>query len=760
MASLLHTLAFSLSTFLIISRMDIEKHTTRPHTLDKALTRRTVLYVLYSVVLVYIATSFSKYTFDREFPLVATSGVSEEYSKLILHSLETNNVGKLLYDYTRDNQLAGTNLKMVNYTLEKYKELGLQDAIVDEYTAYISYPLNQSVVLFKDNEVKYVPSLQEDTLKEDPNSYEKVPAFLGYAGNGNVTAEYVYCNYGTFEDFNKLEESGVLLKGKIAIVRYGKIFRGLKVKFAQDHGMAAVVIYTDTYDDGEVIVENGFDAYPNGPARNPSAIQRGSSQFLSVIPGDPTTPGYAIKPGEDLPREDPFISTPRIPAIPMSFKEIQPILSKLSGHGPKIDSWEDGLVKDFDYSVGPNPKYTLNVYNKQDFNISTMHNIMGKIKGKDDSKFILVGNHHDSWTPAAADPHSGSAAVLEVIRAFRDLSATGWEPRVSIVFASWDGEEYGLIGSTEFAEYYSWKLKKECIAYLNTDVASVGSILSIQSSPLLNHVLLESAKQIPYPNSTISLYDHFFQHHEKIGTLGSGSDYTVFLEHLGIPSADMGFSNDLKTAPVFQYHSLYDSYHWMSEFADPGFVFHNLLAKFLALTTLHLSTEPVIPFRTGDYAIALSEYYDNLDIPDQWNFDHVDKCHHHNSTELLESVKAKLDELKTSSAEFDVEIMNILALYEKWDSLTYWQRIKLHFRAKGVNSILQYFERHLLYGKGLNERPWFKHFAYASGRYTGYKGQELPFLAEAIEDLDRKDFFHALRHFNGLLSTLIRMTTL
>ena len=691
-------------------------------------------------------------------------------SSVLLSSLETNLAGEWLKDYSVDNQLAGTNLAMVNYTLAKFQEFGLENAYIDQYTAYVSYPLDSSLALLdNDSAVVYTPALIEDQLDEDPNSSYHVPAFFGYAASGNITAEYVYCNYGTYEDFQALLQLGVDLKGKIAIARMGAIFRGLKVKFAQDLGMSGVLLYTDTGDDGEVVVENGFKPYPHGFARNPSSIQRGSVIFSTA--GDPTTPGYAIKPGEKKPRVDPT-TVPKIPVLPISYREVTPILEKLSGHGPKIDGW-DGRVKDYDYSVGPNANYTLNLYNKQEFNISIMNNIMGKITGLDDSKFILVGNHHDSWTPAAADPHSGSAALLEIIRAFGDLVKSGWQPKISIVFASWDGEEYGLLGSTEYAEYYQYELKRKCVAYINSDVATIGSILTMEASPLLNDLLLETTKELQYPNSTITLYDHFMDKKGgRIGTLGSGSDYTAFLEHLGIPSVDMGFSNSMKNSSVYQYHSLYDSYYWMSKFGDPGFVFHNLMAKYMSLLILHLSDEPVLRLRTNNYAVELQKYYHDLKVPSQWlnqtqvrhcghageSFEAVKK--HHSLEKLIKKVQKKMQVLDLKTGEYDDYLRELVDLYEHWESLTYWQRIKLHFKTKAANSVLQYFERHFLDHKGLNSRPWYKHVVYASGRYTGYKGQELPGLAEAIEDDNLDDFTERLGKLGEILDTLLRMCSL
>lgn len=705
--------------------------------------------------LVGTALWFARPTADLLIKLQTTPNDNAHYElakNVLLQALQTNYAGNWSKEYSEELQLGGTNLGMVNYTLHQFEKLGLQDTYIDSYTSYMSYPLENGLNLLKNGTVVFTPKLVEDILDEDPTSKHSVPAFLGFAGNGNVTAEYVYCNYGTHDDFKLLAELGVPLEGKIAVIRYGKIFRGLKVKFAQEHGMVGALLYTDVYDDGEVTEKNGYKAYPDGPARNPSAIQRGSSMFLSMTPGDPTTPGYAIKPGEIKKRVSPYDVIPRIPALPISYREVQPILAKLKGKGPKVDSWT-GSVDGFDYSIGPSVDHTLNLYSKQEFNVTTINNIMGKIKGKDDSKFILIGNHHDSWTPSAGDPHSGSASMLEIIRAFGELSKTGWVPSVTIVFAGWDAEEYGLIGSTEFAEYYQAKLKKECIAYLNTDVAAVGPILNIQASPLLNDVLLTSAKELIYPNSTKTLYEHFISNKGHIGTLGSGSDYTVFLEHLGIPSVDVGFSTDPKKSPIYQYHSIYDSYHWMKEFGDPDFVFHNALSKYLSLVILHLVDEPILKLRTHDYATALSSYFHNLEIPSQWS---IKKCHNP-VKKLIKHIEDKLESLELNTLENDANLEKYSQMHENWDNLSYYQRIKLHFKTKAANTVLTYFERHLLDDEGLKGRKWFKHFAYASGRYTGYQGQELPGLAEAIEDHNQKDFEAKLVVFEKILGNLNNM---
>ncbi|GMG55992.1 unnamed protein product [Ambrosiozyma monospora] len=462
--------------------------------------------VIITLGLTVLITTFSKLSSRL---LGSPELTEDELVSHYLNTLQTNLAANWSYAYSRDNQLAGTNLKMVKWAQSQYQSFGL-DSEIDEYTALVSYPIDQSISLLGTNitrngsysKVIYKPSLKEDIIKEDPTSKLQVPAFLGYAKSGNVTAQFIYANYGTKKDFEKLVELGVPLKGKIAIIRYGAIFRGLKIKFAQDHGIAAVLLYSDPYDDGEIVPQNGYKTYPNGFARNPSAIQRGSAQFLSFGPGDPSTPGYAIKPGEEekhgINRTDPSFSIPSIPALPISYREVTPILKTLNGYGAQIPEWQDnhGLIENFDYSVGPNPNFTLNLYNKQDFNVTTMYNILTKVEGHNKDDVIIIGNHHDSWVPAAGDPHSGSAVVMELGRALGELVKLGWKPKRSIWLASWDGEEYGLIGSTEFGEYHADFLQKKVVAYLNLDVATIGGNLKMNASPLLYSLLRDVADKL------------------------------------------------------------------------------------------------------------------------------------------------------------------------------------------------------------------------------------------------------------------------
>ncbi|VEU22465.1 DEKNAAC103460 [Brettanomyces naardenensis] len=682
-------------------------------------------------------------------------------ARAYLSTLQTNLASNWSRKYSGSKQLAGTNLAMVNWTRDQFEEFGLK-ATIDQYVSYVSYPESQSLSLVKSGKPVYQATLKEDYVKGDPDTKTFVPAFLGYAGSGNVTASYVFCNYGTHEDFDILDSLGIDLKGKVAVIRYGEIFRGLKVKFAQDRGASAVVLFTDPVDDGNITEANGYKTYPDGPARNPSSIQRGSVQFLSQLPGDPTTPGYAVKPGENKSRSDPYLSTPKIPVLPVSSREIAPILTKLNGYGSKVANWTKGLIEGFDYSTGPNPNYSINVYSKQNYTYTPMNNVLAKIEGHNSHEVIIIGNHHDSWTPSAGDPHSGSAVLLELARGLGQLAKIGWKPQRTILFASWDGEEYGLLGSTEYGEYYSDLLKKNTVAYINLDLAVAGSNLHLGSSPLLYDVLKDTAALLPY-SDTQSLLQHYrsVSGGGHIANLGSGSDFTVFLDHLGIPSADLGFEGDLNSA-VYQYHSIFDSFTWMEKYGDPGFKYHNLMSKYVGLLVLKLSETKVLPLRTRPYSMKLQEFFDKAvsEVPEEWLQSKVfnSSCPHHKNitvSNIVDNVKLKLGKLSSKTTAFDSGANGQQYDFDHWDDLSYWQKFKLEWAVKRTNFWLKFYERFFLREEGLKGRPWFKHIVFASGRYTGYSGQQLPAMLEAVEDGERDDFVDNLVYFDKVISRLI-----
>lgn len=708
---------------------------------------------------VYLGKSPSKLT---------TSEAESEFIRVLNHSNYARNWS---YHYTQQQHLLGQNMELVDWTKLKFKEFGLVDTKVETYDVYLNSPVDHALKLVsKKGKVLYSASLKEDALPEDPTSQnDTVPTFHGYSANGNVTAAYFYANYGRKLDFDTLVKLGVNMTGKIAIVRYGAIYRGLKVKFAQEVGASGVVMYSDPGDDGEFIPQNGYKQYPHGPARNEASVQRGSVMYLSYGPGDPTTPGYASK--GKVKREDPYKTIPKIPSLPVSYRDITPILVELNGKGVsglKLGPDWVGKLEGFDYSVGLSPAEEvvtplLNLYNEQEYSIVPIHNVFGTIKGVNEDEVIVVGNHRDAWIRGGAgDPNSGSAAMLEILRGLQEACELGFKPYRSILFASWDGEEPGLLGSTEWAEDHASWISKKVVAYLNVDSAVTGNTLLLESSPVLKNLLLNVAKEVEYPKGG-TLHEHYmtsiFKGHVPI--LGSGSDYTVFLDHLGIPSFDLGFACNPETDPIYQYHLNYDSFYWMETFTDPGFVYHNVVSKYLGKIILRLSGPELLQLDMLQSALDIHSYFDDVlkDIPQEWYHYKGREPHNYEPfgnlmafRDLQASAEKPHFEFVNEFTEAVKMVKNALKLFEKntlaldelrralqadlYKSKTFWQRSKTVPKVVFTNLKLGLLEKAFLYADGLNDRPWFKHTIFASGRYTGYAGQSLPGLREAIEDND------------------------
>ncbi|KAL2063386.1 hypothetical protein VTL71DRAFT_5191 [Oculimacula yallundae] len=676
--------------------------------------------------------------------------------------------------YTAGPHLAGKNYSQVLWTQERWEEFGIKADII-AYDVYINYPLGHRLALYEKKKtkdeveawkVKFEASLEEDVLEEDPTTglENRIPTFHGYSASGNVTAPYVYVNYGTYQDFEDLINANISLSGKIAIAKYGGIFRGLKVKRAQDLGMIGCVIFTDPGDDGVLTDEKGVDLYPDGPGRNPSSVQRGSTQFLSVAPGDPTTPGYPSKPG--VPRAPVDSAIPSIPSIPISYVDAIPILKALNGHGPSAKDfnkfWQKNLglgYKGVKYNVGPSPDdLVLNLVNEQEYVTTPLWNVIGVINGTLPDEVIVIGNHRDAWIAGGAgDPNSGSAALNEVIRSFGVALAKGWKPLRTIVFASWDGEEYGLIGSTEWVEEYLPWLNHANVAYVNVDVATTGQKFGASASPLLNKVLYEVTSLVQSPNQTVkgqTVGDVWDGH---IATMGSGSDFTAFQDYAGIPSVDFGFTadaNDKKAGSVYHYHSNYDSYYWMNKYGDPGFHYHVTVAKLWGLFTARLAEAPVIPLNATDYAIALDGYISKVEAKVDSAIMGIQSEEEETEARARPTPAAPKGDLSNLKLSFKrlhkaaLKLKEAAEAHDSWaaelseeagENIPWWKwfsKIKLYYEIRRVNDKYKYLERQFLHDEGLDGRPWFKHVVYAPGLWTGYAGAVFPGLVESIDDKD------------------------
>ncbi|EFW99317.1 peptidase s8/s53 [Grosmannia clavigera kw1407] len=742
---------------------------------------------------------------------MASGGITPgELKEILLTTPSNDSAAEWLRYYTAGPHMAGQNYSQATWTRDRWTEWGAKSHIT-AYDLYLNRPVEHALSLLRPKatepgewDVTFEASLEEDVLEADPTTglADGVPTFHGYSASGNVTGPLVYVNYGTYEDYADLQRANISLEGAIAIARYGGIFRGLKVKRAQDLGAVGVLLYSDPGDDGEITEENGYAAYPDGPARQPSSVQRGSVQFLSVAPGDPTTPGYPSKPGVPRGPTDKYI--PSIPSLPISYVDAVPLLQALNGHGPsakQLGQWWDrklGLHNHgVDYNVGPTPatEALVHLYSAQAYTTTPIWDVVGVINGSAlPNEVVVVGNHRDAWIiGGAADPNSGSAVLNEVVRAFGEATARGWQPLRTIVFASWDGEEYGLLGSTEWVEEYLPWLSATSLAYVNIDVGVSGTEFSASAVPLLHDLLHVVAGEVASPNQTVvgqTIADTWSGH---IGPLGSGSDYTAFLDHAGIASLDVGFGGG-PGSPVYHYHSNYDSYHWMATYCDPGFVYHAAMARLFGLLVARLADDAVVPFRAADYAAQLLVYvakirtqlahHDNStaavwtglaedeqetsqggyrgshQVDEQVAARGVNRAGHQEDIDVqttkkhfahaLDRLEAAVADLAAPADKLDDKADSLRAALEAISETTGWldgllahlHRIWLAFQVAVVNHKYQRLERQFLYDGGLDGRDWFKHVVYAPGLWTGYAGAVFPGL---VENIDAGNWTNAIR---------------
>ncbi|KAJ4410514.1 hypothetical protein N0V91_002000 [Didymella pomorum] len=640
--------------------------------------------------------------------------VLDANEQILINSFDNTSISTWSYYYTHGDHIAGRNESMAQWTADKWAEYGFTSRL-DEYYVFLNYPVSHSLVLTYPNGSTYTPTLQEDVLEEDPTtSYpNSISTFHGYSFTGNASAEYVYVGRGQQVDFERLEALGVDFEGKIALAKYGGPFRGLKVKNAQDHGMIGAVIFSDPGDDGNMTEAKGQLAYPNGPARNPSTVQRGSVQFLSTYPGDPTTPGYVSK--EDSPRSDRSTITPQIPSLPISWAEAQPLLQALNGFGPSSveinrTGWV-GAIPGVNYSAGAGSGASLAMSNVMNDTYGSIWNAIGIINGTNEDEVVIVGNHRDAWIiGGAADPNSGSAVLIELAKAFGKLAETGWKPARTIVLCSWDAEEYGLVGSTEWMEEYIPWLKNAAVSYLNIDVAVSGPIPDISATPDLHAVAQDQMKKVVYPyrgSSNQTMYDVWSTTSGEVGVLGSGSDYTAFL-HRGIAAIDMGAGGG-PSDPVYPYHSNYDSYHWMATFGDPGFHTHKAMGQYLTLLLYHMVSDPVVPLQPADYVEELNTYLEELNTT----------IASANATVDISALVDAISTFETSAQQFN-DLRDQAVAANNTELITV-QNHKARDFSRGFTS-----------QGGLPTREFYQHTIFAPGRDTGYAPVTFPGITESI----------------------------
>ena len=627
--------------------------------------------------------------------------------------------GEALKTLTAEPHLASTpeDHKTAEFVAQKFRAAGLETEIVP-YRVLMNQPKAVRVEAFNSAGQQLMSGPTREHVEGDPFEDDPriVMPFNGSSGSGDVTGEVVYANYGRLEDFDHLASQHIDLHGKIVIVRYGSNFRGVKVYIAEQRGAAGVLIYSDPQDDGYY----KGDSYPNGPWRPDSGVQRGSVQYLFKYPGDPETPGVASTP--DLPdssRVSPEGNQPHIISIPISYHDAQPILQNLKG--PSVpQNWQGALP--FRYhigQVGGQGAVKVHLVSQQDYERRTIWDVIGKVKGTEyPDEWVVAGNHRDAWVYGAVDPNSGTAAMLEAVHGIGALLHDGWRPKRTMIFCSWDAEEEGLIGSTEWVEQHA-KALENAVVYVNVDVAVAGPDFSASAVPSLKQFIRDVTKSVPSPTAP-TVYDAWRNTHSdagehrqsnapsdgdvRVGDLGSGSDFTPFLQHVGVPSTDIGSGG-----PYGVYHSVFDNYAWYTMNADPRFIYLQEMARVFGLEALRMADTDVLPYDYVTYAREISSY--------------------------LESARKKAYEYKLGAIDFTPAELAASHLSNAGQRIRGIQMVPPANPAK-LNQALRQAETALTTPAGLPNRPWYRHTIYAPGEFTGYAAVVIPGVNEAIEAKD------------------------
>jgi N-acetylated-alpha-linked acidic dipeptidase len=652
-----------------------------------------------------------------------------------------HNVGS---PYDKDN---------AEWMLATFKQWGL-DAHIETFDVLFPTPKQRVVELVEPK--KYTAKLEEPNIAVDPTSSQKaeqLPTYNAYSIDGDVTAPLVYVNYGVPDDYDQLDRLGVSVKGAIVIARYGHSWRGIKPKVAAEHGAVGCIIYSDPRDDGYF----EGDVYPAGPFRNEWGVQRGSVMDMPTYPGDPLTPGVgATADAKRLALNEVKVFT-KIPVLPISYGDAQPLLAELGGPVAP-EPWRGALS--ITYHVGPGPA-KVHLLVKSNWDRKPINDVIVTIPGSQfPNEWVIRGNHHDGWVNGAQDPISGMSPEMEELRAYSELLKQGWRPKRTIIYAAWDGEEPGLLGSTEWAETHGDELKQKAVAYINTDGNGRG-YLGAAGSHSLEVLLNDVARDITDPEKNIPVWQRLKllniseaktdedrkdvrdRSQLRINALGSGSDYTAFVDHLGIASLNLGYGGE---GDGGIYHSVYDDFYWYTHFDDTNFTYGRALAQTVGSAVMRLADADVVPFNFNGLADTYGRYVDELEK--------LAKKKRDDALERNRELDEKVYEMTADPTKKSVPpprlatppFLNFAPLRNAMETLkNSAQKYQAAFdraqadggealaKAASVNANLMQTERALTLADGLPDRPWFKHQIYAPGFYTGYGVKTMPAVREAIE---------------------------
>jgi N-acetylated-alpha-linked acidic dipeptidase len=640
--------------------------------------------------------------------------------------------------FTAEPHLAGSkrNNALARYVAREWRKQGLEDVVIRRYDVYATEPKSASLEMIAP--VTYRAGLREEGYDADPDTRNPrvSSAWSGMSISGEVTAPVVYAHSGNPEDYDRLRQQGIDVKGKIVLVRYSNpySYRGFKALTAEHKGAAAILIYSDPAEDG---YKKG-KVFPDGPWGPESHIQRGAITYDFMVPGDPLTPGWASLPGaKRIPLAE-AVSVPKIMALPLSYKDAKPLLENLGGALAPPD-WQGGLP--IEYHLG-GEKAQVHLKIEMDNSIKAYYVVEGRIRGSElPDEWVVLGNHRDAWVFGGVDPSSGTASMMELTRALGELKQQGQRPRRTVIVCSWDGEEVGLTGSTEWGEQFAGELRKKAVAYLNVDEATSGRDFDGSAVASLASMLVETSRTLQDPSGK-TLYDAWKEtvarnrKEEKDARevtdanlpdtrIGSGSDHTVFLNYVGMPVIGLQFNG-----PYGVYHSMYDDFYWMNQFGDPGYRYHTLMSQLWGVLALRLANADLLPFDFASYADNIRQFVAELS---------KDK----DMSQLeLKPVLDGINDFEAAGKKLDGALRQALAAGRLDPKL-----------AAAINAGMMQVERNWLNPEGIPGRPWFKHILYGA-RFT-YAHLELPGLTEAVEKRD----WPTARQQAAILSDALRKNT-
>ena len=692
-------------------------------------------------------------TFDVALDRLSQSELESEFDK----TLNPENLDTWMKHMSSKPHHVGSPWSKQNaeYAANKFKEWGFESR-VETFEVLVPFPKIRKLSMIAPNKVElklFEPAVEGDRSSE--MTKDVLPGYNAFSADGNVTGELVFVNYGLNEDYEELKRLGIDVKGKIVIAKYGRSFRGIKPKIAHEQGAIGCIMYSDPKDDGYVV----GDVYPVGPYRNEFGIQRGSVLDMPARPGDALTPGYAATKDAERLSINEASTIMKIPVMPISYADALPLLKAIKG--PVVpDSWKGGLP--ITYHIGPGPA-KVNLHLEFDWSLRTAYNPVGRMKGSVyPDEWIMRGNHHDGWGHGASDPISGMVSLMEEARAIGELTKTGWRPKRTLIYAGWDAEEPGLLGSTEWVEYNLNDIREKMVVYINTDGTGVG-YLSMGGSHSLEKFVNEVIRDVDDPVHDVSLDKRlrsrmrvrefnsgtFGEGREserqdlRMYAMGAGSDYTAFLHHAGVPALNMAFGGESGGG---SYHSLYDTYEHYKRFSDGKFIYGTTLSKVNGRLVLRLSEADILPFRFVNMVDNIGKFVEqNKKLSEDIR----------KSTKSLNDLLDNNDFAISSNPkktylppkrlrqvpEFDFKPLDA-ALARLSTSAWKYEEALLKFqkgslspeRKSKINALLRSVDQAFINSKGLPRRDWFKNMMYAPGYYTGYGVKTLPGIREGLEE--------------------------